>query len=132
MAKRNKSQQRSNKFSFQECDVRPVTENDKWCLRKLKDGRIPPGKEPYGYIVTVPFLPDAILNFGDIEGRIVRTKKHCGTFMLQIIRNDDERNYALNSYSIPSSRSGKKKRNKKKRSRILHVSNLDKAKPNIY
>ncbi|MBO5478427.1 MAG: hypothetical protein J6A04_01735 [Clostridia bacterium] len=127
MAKRNKSQQRSNRYSIQDYDIRPVTQKDTWCLTRTKNGEIPPGKFPFGYIVTIPYIPSQTLPLEDVDGYIVRTKKHCGTFMLQIIGKEIARHYNINSFSVQPSRMGNKKHSKNKLCRVLNIRNLDKV-----
>ena len=124
MAKRNKSQQRSTKYSAKEREVRPVTESNTWCLfKKPRDGIVLNPKAPYGYVVTIPYIPNQLKKIGNVNGYIVRTKKHCGSFLMQVISRETAREYGIQSYSIPMP----SRRNKKKHSRIMHMLNLEKG-----
>ena len=126
MAKKNKSQQRkSNKPSVAEPQLSPVTEEDKWCLiKKPYDGGTINSEAPYGYVMTIPYIPSMYQNLGNVDGYVVRTKKHCGNFLLQIIPKETAREYGINSYATPTP----SRRNKKKHSRIVHMLNSEKRK----
>lgn len=106
-------------------EMRPVTKKDRWC--KI---RIPPNKElvgnaPFGYIVTIPYIPNKNIQLGNIvEGTIVRTKKHCGKFLLQVIPNTVSAvyfKYEVDSYTRNESFVNKRKRRKGKLYRIINV-----------
>lgn len=126
MAKKNKSQQRqSNKPSVTEPQLRPATEKDKWCLiKKPFNGAVCNTKAPYGYVMTIPYIPSQLQDLGNVDGFVVRTKKHCGCFLLQIIPKETAREYCINSYAIPKP----SRRNKKRHSRIVHMLNSEKGK----
>ena len=74
MAKRNKKQQQSNRYSLLDCEIRPVTKSDKWCQRKMPKGQIPVGDAPWGYVVTIPYCPNENTFLDNVDGYIVRTK----------------------------------------------------------
>lgn len=125
MSKKNKSQQRkSNSPSVTEPTIRPVTEADKWCLiRKPFNGKVINSTAPYGYVMTIPYIPNQFENLGNVDGFVIRTKKHCGCFLLQIIPKETAREYGINSYAIPTP----SQRNKKRHSRIVHMLNSEKG-----
>ena len=73
--------QQSNGFSLLDCEIRPVTKFDKWCQRKMPKGQIPVGDAPWGYVVTIPYCPNENTFLDNVDGYIVRTKKHCGNLL---------------------------------------------------
>lgn len=93
---------------------------------------MPKGEEsseaPFGYIVTIPHCPNQNTILDDIDGYIVRSKKHCGKLLLQIIKKDWAPQYGVKSAARrePNARK-EKRRNKKKLYRILSIKNLDKS-----
>ena len=115
MAKRNKKQQQqSNRYSATDCEIRPVTKSDKWCQRR----------------VPRPYLPKQNTWLDGINGRIVRSKKHCGKLLLQVImKSEDNPQYGVGSFARhePNVSVYKRRRNKKKLYRILNIRNLDKG-----
>ena len=134
MAKRNKKQQQqSNRCSSTDCEIRPVTKSDKWCQRRVpRNGQLV-GEAPFGYIVTIPYLPNQNTFLDDINGRIVRSKKHCGKLLLQVImKSEDNPQYGVGSFARhePNVSVYKRRRNKKKLYRILNIRNLDKGDSN--
>ena len=134
MAKRNKKQQQqSNRCSSTDCEIRPVTKSDKWCQRRVpRNGQLV-GEAPFGYIVTIPYLPKQNTWLDGINGRIVRSKKHCGKLLLQVImKREDNPQYGVGSFARhePNVSVYKRRRNKKKLYRILNIRNLDKGDSN--
>lgn len=127
MAKRNKEQQQSNRYSLLDCEVRPVTKADKWCQRKMHKGKELIGEAPFGYIVTIPYLPNQNTWLDNINGRIVRCKKHCGKLLLQIIENSSVPEYGVKSFTRYEPNVSRKKRKKKKLYRILNIRNMNKS-----
>lgn len=130
MAKRSKKQQQSNRCSSTDCEIRPVTKSDKWCQRKVpRNGQLI-GEAPFGYIVTIPYLPKQNIWLEGINGHIVRSKKHCGKLLLQVImKSEYNPQYGVGSFARhePNVSVYKKRRNKKKLYRILNIRNLDKG-----
>lgn len=126
--KRNKKQQKSNRYSLLDCEIRPVTEADKWCKIKKPKGQVPVGDAPFGYIVTVPYCPNKNTFLDNVDGYIVRSKKHCGNLLLQVIKKDFTPDYGIKSAARiePDTRKGKRK-NKKKLYRIMSIKNLSKS-----
>lgn len=127
MSKRCKKQkhQKSNQCSLQSLEIRPVTKTDEWCWIKIPyNGVIPQSKAPFGYIVTIPYLPNQNIFLEDVDGYIVRSKKHCGQLLLQVILKLEAPQYGVSSYSEPGARKG---RNKKRFYRILNIRNLSKS-----
>ena len=127
MAKQNNQQQQSNSCSLHDCEIRPVTKADKWCERKMPKGE-ESSEAPFDYIVTIPYCPNQNTILKDIDGYIVRSKKHCGKLLLQIIKKDCAPQYGVKSAARhePNARKGRR-RNKKKLYRILSIKNLDKS-----
>jgi hypothetical protein len=127
MAKRNKQLQ-SDRYSLLDCEIRPVTKKDKWCQRKLPKGKDPIGDAPWGYIVTIPYLPNQNMFLDNVDGYIIRSKKHCGNLLLQVIKKDYAPQYGLKSFTRQEPNvSKKKRRNKKKVYRILNIRNFRKS-----
>lgn len=127
MSKRNK-QLRSDRYSLLDCEIRPVQKTDKWCQRKLLKGQIPIGDAPWGYIVTIPYLPNQNIFLDNADGYIVRSKKHCGNLLLQVVKKDDAPKYGVKSFSRHELNASKRKRkNKKKIYRILNIRNFRKS-----
>lgn len=128
MAKRNKKQQQSNRYSLLECEIRPVTKSDKWCQRKMPKGQIPVGDAPWGYVVTIPYCPNQNTLLDNVEGYIVRTKKHCGALLLQVVKKDFAPEYGVKSTAGHEPNASKRKRkNKKRLYRNVSIKNLDKS-----
>lgn len=128
MAKQNKKQQQSNRYSLLECEIRPVTKADKWCQRKMPKGQVPVGDAPFGYVVTIPYCPNQNTFLDNIDGHIVRSKKHCGNLLLQVIKKDFAPKYGVKSFSRQEHNvSSRKRKNKKKLYRILNIRNLRKS-----
>lgn len=127
MAKRNKKQQQSNRYSLLDCEIRPVTKSDKWCQRKMPKGQIPVGDAPWGYVVTIPYCPNQNTFLDNVDGYIVRTKKHCGNLLLQVIKKGYAPEYGVKSTARREPNVSKRKRkNKKKLYRNLSIKNLNK------
>ena len=126
MSKRNmQMHDRYNLFDFQ---TRPVKKTDKWCQRKLVKGKIPTGDAPWGYIVTIPYCPESFKLLENVDGFIVRSKKHCGKLLLQVIKKKSDRQYGINSFIRQEENVSKRKRkNKKKTYRILNIKNFKKT-----
>lgn len=128
MAKRNKTQQQSNRYSLLECEIRPVTKADKWCKRKMPKGQVPTGNVPFGYVVTIPYCPNQNTFLDNVDGYIVRSKKHCGNLLLQVIKKDFAPKYGVKSFSRQEPYvSSRKRKNKKKLYRVLNIRNLRKS-----
>ena len=130
MSKRSKKQQQqSNRYSTTDCEIRPVTKNDKWCQRRVPRNGELVGDAPFGYIVTIPYLPNQNTFLEGIDGRIVRSKKHCGKLLLQVImKNDDNPQYGIGSFTRhePNRSAKNRKKSKTKIYRIWNIRNLDK------
>jgi hypothetical protein len=110
-----------------DCKTRPVKKSDKWCQRKLVNGKVPVGNAPWGYIVAIPNCPEKYKLLENVDGYIVRSKKHCGDFLLQVIKKEDSPQYAINSFIRQEKCVSKKKRKAKKRFRhILNINNFRK------
>lgn len=127
MAKRNKQMQSCNLSEFAR---RPVNQKDRWCKKVLQNGHIPEGYAPWGYVITVPFLPNCNTFLQDVNGYIVRTKKHCGCLLLQVVMKPaSPQQYGVKSFSRlePASKTKRKNKNKKKRYRVIHIRNLGKT-----
>lgn len=127
MAKRNKKQQQSNRYSLLDCEIRPVTKSDKWCQQKMPKGQIPDGDAPWGYVVTIPYCPNENTFLDNVDGYIVRTKKHCGNLLLQVIKKGYAPKYGVKSTARHEPNVSKRKRkNKKRLYRNLSIKNLNK------
>lgn len=129
MSKRNKKQQQqSNRCSMNTFEVRPVTKSDKWCQIKIPRNGELIGDAPFGYIVTIPYLPNQKTFLENVDGYIVRTKKHCGMLLLQVIMKKGwTPAYGINSFTRHEpNASCNKRKNKKKLYRILNIRNLGK------
>lgn len=128
MSKRKKSNCNPIGISCSECEIRPVTRSDKWCQRKLPRGKEPIGDAPFGYIVTVPYLPNQNTFLDNIDGYIVRSKKHCGNLLLQVIKKDGAPQYGVKSFTRHEPNvSSRKRKKKKKLYRILNIRDLRKS-----
>ena len=144
MSKRKKTGSlQPNKYSFLECEPRPVEKQEKWCQRKMKNGEIPVGKAPWGYIMTIPFIPGQNTLLESVDGVIVRSKIHCGMLLVQVVKKDNAPEYGVKSFSRQddntkqkeskekNKKKGKKKnkrKNIKKHHRIININNLNKRK----
>ncbi len=103
MAKRKKPPN-NEKLDSKNWEIRPVVAEDKWCAKKLRKGKIPEGKAPWGYIISIPTIPDHSI---DVEVEqykgyfVVRTKKRKGNLLLQIVpgRWKNAPKYGLTSWS---------------------------------
>ncbi len=128
MPKRNKKkQQQSNRYSLLDCEIRPVTKSDKWCQRKMPKGQIPVGDAPWGYVVTIPYCPNQNTFLDNVDGYIVRTKKHCDNLLLQVIKKSSAPEYGVKSNAGREPNASKRKRkNKKRLYRNLCIKNLNK------
>ena len=128
MSKRKKKQLQSVRSSLLDYEIRPVTKSDKWCQRKLGLGKEPVGDAPFGYIITIPYLPSENMILDKVDGYIVRTKKHCGNLLLQVVKKASEPQYGVKSFaSNDPNHSSRKRKNKKKFYRILHIRNFSKS-----
>lgn len=131
MAKRKKKQQQQSKrYSLLDWEKRPVTMSDKWCKKRIPRNGIIEGEAPFGYIITIPYLPNKSRLLEDVNGRIIRSKKHCGNFLLQVIpKKNGVPEYGISSFAWQEAKvkGSKKVRNKKKFNRILNVRNLKKG-----
>lgn len=127
MSKRKKQMQ-SEKCYLLDYDIRPVTKSDKWCERKVYKGQIPKGEAPWGYIVTIPYMPNQNTMLENVDGYIIRSKKHCGKLLLQIIKKDYAPQYGVKSFARQQKTTKKEKRkNKKKVYRIINIRNFRKS-----
>lgn len=125
MARHNKKQQPSNHYSLSSCEKRPVTKKDTWCERKgMLNGIVPSGVAPWGYVVTIPYCPNQNTYLEEVDGIIVRTKRHCGKLLLQVVEKDNSPKYGVKSTAITK----KGSQNKKGRARIVGIRNLCKRK----
>ena len=122
MSKRAKKQkQRPISYLNQDFKIRPVKSSDKWCRFKPIIDETYDHDAPYGYIITIPFIPHKKLPLEDMNGYIIRTKKHCGSFLLQVVKKDllwSSPDYFINSYMAETK---KKHRRKQHNSRVVHV-----------
>ena len=107
MAKRKKQLQ-SARYTLLDCEIRPVRKTDKWCQRKLIKGQLPTGEAPWGYIVTIPYLPNLNTFLDDVDGYIVRSKKHCGKLLLQVVKKDYAPQYGINLFQDKRNMSAKR------------------------
>ena len=125
---RNKQLQ-SDRCSLRDCEIRPVKETDKWCQRrKLFKGQVPVGDAPWGYIVTIPYCPGQNTFLDNVDGYIVRSKKHCGNLLLQVVNKKNAPQYGVKSFARQEPNVSKRKRkNKKKLYRILNIRKFRKS-----
>lgn len=126
MAKRKK---RINPKSLKDCTTRPVKRSDKWCNTPVGiNGKVPSGDAPYGFIVTIPYCPEKNTLLDNIDGVIVRSKKHMGNLLLQVVKTEDAPKYGVKSFARHEPNAGKRKRDKKnKLYRILNIRNFRKS-----
>ena len=130
MSKQNRRLSPFQTIDLSAFEKRPVTKADKWCEKKgLQTGHVRSGSAPWGYIVTIPYLPSKDSLFSGYDGYIVRTKKHCGKFLLQVLpRERSNAVYGVQSFGRNEPHISKAKRRKKKQLfRILHPRNLIKS-----
>lgn len=128
MYNRNSQQQQSNRYSLLDCEIRPVARTDKWCKRKLLNGQVPTGDAPFGYVVTIPYCPNKNTFLDNIDGYIVRSKKHCGNLLLQVIPKRFSPKYGIKSFTRYEPHASSRKRKKKKKLyRVLNIRNLNKS-----
>jgi len=126
MAKqKGNTQQSKNQYSLQDCEWRLVTEKDKWCkISRPKSGDNNPA--PNGYVVLVPTIPNKNTVLENVGGIIIRSKKHCGQLMLQVVQKRNEL-YGIASFARHEPNASKRKRkNKKKLYRVLNIQNMNK------
>ena len=115
-------------YSLLNCERRPVEKTDKWCQRKLVNGHVPVGDAPWGYIVTIPYCPNKNMFLDDVDGYIVRSKKHSGKLLLQVVEKDYAPKYGVKSFAREEPNFNKRKRKKtKKYGRILNIKNFRKS-----
>lgn len=123
----DKSRQQSRNCSLQDCEVRLVTKDDKWCCIKSYRGDEPHSEAPDGYVVIIPYIPKKDLKLEGMEGyHIIRSKKYCGKLMLQVVKKAQAPQYGISANERRVSKKGKKKRN----IHILNIRNLAKD-PNL-
>lgn len=103
----------SNRYSLLDCEEIPVEETDKWCLQKFFKGQVPVGDAPWGYIVTIPYCPRNNTFLDNVDGYIVRIKKHCGNLLLQVVKKEYAPKYGLKSFARQEPNVSKKKRKKR-------------------
>ena len=124
MAKRNKKQQQSNRYSLLDCEKRPVTETDKWCqIKKMSSGQKPIGDAPFGYVVTIPYCPNENTFLDDVGGCIVRCKYDGSKILLQVISKRFAPKYGVKSTAL----NVRGKQNKRRLNRIFCIKNLSKS-----
>lgn len=111
------------------CGIRPVTKEDKWCKIRMHEEN-KEGDAPWGYIVTVPYLPKQTTLLEGIDGCIIRTKKHCGKFLLQVIPKKFYPDYTMVSLERDEPNVRGTKKDKKKKYQILNIRNLNKLQRN--
>ena len=130
MPKKNK-QLKFNRFNLIDYEKRPVTPKDKWCQRKkLFRGQAPTGDAPWGYIVTIPCCPNQNMFLDNVDGYIVRCKKHSGKLLVQVIKKEytlEYPEYGVKSFARQEKNNVKKKRKNKKFSRIINIRNFNKS-----
>lgn len=127
MSKRNKQLQ-SDRFSMLDYEIRPVKKTDKWCQKKIPKGQEPTGEAPWGYVATIPYVPNQDTFLDNVDGYIIRSKKHCGKLLLQVIKKDYAPKYGVKSFTRQEPNASKRKRkNKKKLYRILNIRNFRKS-----
>lgn len=114
--------------SILDCERRPVTLADKWCQHKSpsKDWE-PVGNAPWGYVVTIPYLPNKNTYLSDVQGYIVSAKKHCGKLLLQVIEKDYAPQYGVKSFPRDARLSKTKRKKNRKFFRILNIRNFAKS-----
>lgn len=118
MAKRNKEKQQSYRYSLLDCERRPVTKADKWCqIKEMSNGQKPIDDAPWGYVVTIPYCPNKNTFLDDVDGYIIRCKKHCGKLLLQVIPKRFAPKYGVKS----ATSNVKGKTNKMRLNRIFHI-----------
>lgn len=123
MYKRNKQLQ-ADRYSLLNCEIRPVTESDKWCHH----GLIPAEDEaPWGYVITIPYSNNQNLILENVDGYIIRSKKHCGKLLLQVVRRKFAPKYGVESYERQHVNGGVKPKRRKKNSQILNIRNFRKS-----
>ena len=127
MSKRNKQLQ-SDRFSMLDCEIRPVKKTDKWCQKKIPKGQEPTGEAPWDYVATIPYVPNQDTFLDNVDGYIIRSKKHCGKLLLQVIKKDYAPKYGVKSFTRQEPNASKRKRkNKKKLYRFLNIRNFRKS-----
>jgi len=124
-------QQSVNQYSLKECERRPVERTDKWCkIMSMSNDHMSDTPAPYGYVVTIPFIPNQNTILKDVGGIIVRSKKRCGNFLLQVVPKISSwahPSYGIVSFTRHEPNAGKgKRKNKKRLYRILSIRNLHK------
>lgn len=125
MNKRNQHMQ-SDRYSLLDCEIRPVNKNDKWCYHS----EIPAeGEAPWGYVITIPYVPNVNTVLDHVDGHIIRCKKHCGKLFLQVVKKEFAPKYGVKSFERPYGTISvcKGKRSGKKHNRILNIRNFNKS-----
>ena len=122
MYKRNEQLQ-ADRYSLLDCEIRPVKETDKWCRHGLSPVE---DDAPWGYVVTIPYVPNLSMILENVDGHIIRVKKHCGKLLLQVVKKNFAPKYGIKSYEGYEANVGKKRR-KKKNNRILNIRNFRKS-----
>ena len=107
MSERNQQLQ-SDRYSLLDCERRPVNENDKWCYQS--------DIFPWGEVVTIPFVPAQNMVLKDVGGHIIRSKKHRGNLLLQVVKTDLAPKYGVKSFRRLDSVAS-----------ILNIRNFDKS-----
>ncbi len=136
MTKRNNPKSKSSKqylpkYSFTESEMRPVTEKDKWCLRRDFPPNVPIPHPKWGYVLTIPFIPNQLQTcLEGVDGYIIRSKLHCRKLLLQVIPKRYAPAYGITSVPVQHPKIKGKKFNKKNLARILNVRNLRKCNSN--
>lgn len=114
MTKRNKKQQQSDRCSLLECEVRPVTKSDKWCERRKPKNQEVVGDAPFGYIIAIPYCPKQNVFLDNVDGYIIRSKKHCGQLLLQVVKKGKGPQYGVKSSGRKEPNTSKKEKKQKK------------------
>ena len=110
---------------------RKVKKKEKWEIGTVPispKGQVPVGDAPWGYIVTISYCPGQNTFLDNIDGYIVRSKKHCGNLLLQVVKKEYATKYGVKSFARQEPNVSKRKRkNKKKLYRILNIRNFCKS-----
>lgn len=128
MGRRKKKKQQKSKGCIAEYEMRKVEDRDKWCKRRLPKDDMPQCEAPFGYVITVPSCPSENTVLDNVKGYvIIRSKKHLGKVMLQVVKKEKAPQYGIKSGARQEKKGKKKRRNKKKLNRIISVKNLRKS-----
>ena len=118
MSKR-KSQLKSDGSLLFEYKWRPVTSKDEWCKRKSR-GQVF-GDAPWGYVVTIPYIPNENKELGSFGGYIVRCKKREGKLLLQVVKKGRGPKYWIRSFTTKKEANVSPKASKTKQYRIINI-----------